>query len=113
MISICVYSFELFSQVSNVAHGPLVFIAVLFVHVNYALFLSISNILHVKFLPCLVEIGPVVHVYFVNVFSLFRNYLPLEKGGILHLNKFKCPTPKDALFQVWLNLVQLFLKRRF
>ena len=22
---------------------------------------------------------------FVNVFSLFRNYLPLEKGGVLHL----------------------------
>ena len=24
---------------------------------------------------------------FVNVFFLFRNYLPLEKGGALHLNK--------------------------
>ena len=24
---------------------------------------------------------------FVNVFSLFRNYLPVEKGGALHLNK--------------------------
>ena len=24
---------------------------------------------------------------FVNVFSLFRNYLPLKKGGALHLNK--------------------------
>ena len=23
---------------------------------------------------------------FVNVFLLFRNYLPLEKGGALHLN---------------------------
>ena len=34
---------------------------------------------------------------FVNVFSLFRNYLPLEKGGALHLNKLEFPSPKDAL----------------
>ena len=27
--------------------------------------------------------------YFVNVFSLFRNYLPLEKGRALYLNKLK------------------------
>ena len=38
---------------------------------------------------------------FVNVFSLFRNYLPLEKGGALHLNKLESPSPKDALCQVW------------
>ena len=31
---------------------------------------------------------------------LFRNYLPLEKGGALHLNKFDSPLPKDALCQV-------------
>ena len=37
---------------------------------------------------------------FVNVFSLFRNYLPLEKGGALHLNKLESPLPKDALCQV-------------
>ena len=43
---------------------------------------------------------------FVNVFSLFRNYLPLEKGGALHLNKLECPSPKDAtcMCQVWLKL---------
>ena len=41
---------------------------------------------------------------FDNVFSLFRNYLPLEKGGALHLNKFESPSPKDALCQVWLKL---------
>ena len=34
---------------------------------------------------------------FINVFSLFRNYLPLEKGGALHLNKLEFPSPKDAL----------------
>ena len=34
---------------------------------------------------------------FVNVFSLFLNYLPLEKGMTLHLNIFKFPSPKNAL----------------
>ena len=29
----------------------------------------------------------------VNVFSLFRNYLPLELGGALHLNKLESPSP--------------------
>ena len=33
---------------------------------------------------------------FVNIFSLFLNYLPLEKGGALHLNKLESPSPKDA-----------------
>ena len=42
--------------------------------------------------------------YFVNVFSLFRNYLPLENGIALHLNKLESPSPKDALCQVWLKL---------
>ena len=41
---------------------------------------------------------------FVNVFSLIRNYLPLEKGGALHLNKLESPSPKDALCQVGLKL---------
>ena len=52
-------------------------------------------------------------LHFVNVFWLFRNYLPLEKGGALHLNKFESPSPKDALCQVWLKLAQWFLRRRF
>ena len=50
---------------------------------------------------------------FINVFSLFRNYLPLEKGGALHLNKFESPSPKDALCQVWLKLAQWFWRRRW
>ena len=50
---------------------------------------------------------------FVNVFSLFHYYLPLEKGGALHLNKLESPSPKDALCQVWLKLDQLFWRRRF
>ena len=50
---------------------------------------------------------------FVNVFSLFRNYFPLEKGGVLHLNNLESPLPKDALCQVWLNLALWFWRRRF
>ena len=50
---------------------------------------------------------------FFNVFSLFRNYLPLEKGGGLHLNKLESHSPKDALCQVWLKLAQWFWRRRF
>ena len=50
---------------------------------------------------------------FINVFTLFRNYLPLEKGGALHLNKPESPSPKNALCQVWLKLAQWFWKRRF
>ena len=57
----------------------------------------------------LVEIGPVVieKIFkFVNVFSLFRNNLPLEKGGALHLKKLESPFPKETLCQVWLKLTQ-------
>ena len=52
-------------------------------------------------------------LYFVNVFSLFCNYLPLEKGRVLHLNKLESPSPKDALCQVWLKMAQWFWRRRF
>ena len=40
---------------------------------------------------------------FVNVFSLFCNNLPLQKGGALHLYKLESPSPKDALCHVWLK----------
>ena len=50
---------------------------------------------------------------FDNVFSLFRNYLPLEKGGALHLKKLESPSPKDALCQVWLKFAQWFWRKRF
>ena len=59
----------------------------------------------------------------VNVFSLFRNYLPLEKGGVLHLNlnppralclnKLESSSPQDAFCQVWLKLAQWYCRRRF
>ena len=51
--------------------------------------------------------------YFVDVFSLFHNYLPLEKGGAPHLNKLESLLPQDALCQVWLKLAQRFWRRRF
>ena len=50
---------------------------------------------------------------FVNIFLLFRYYLPLEKGVALHLNKLESPSPKDALCQVWMKLTQWFLRGRF
>ena len=46
-------------------------------------------------------------------FSLFHNYLPLDKGRALHLNKLESPPPKDALCQVWLKLAQWFWRKRF
>ena len=52
----------------------------------------------------LVEIGPVFLEKFINIFLLFCNYLPLEKGTALYLNKFKSPSPMDTLCQVWLKL---------
>ena len=54
------------------------------------------------FVPNLVEIGLValekkIFKNFVNVFSLFCNYPPLEKGRALQLNKLEFPSTKDAL----------------
>ena len=43
---------------------------------------------------------------FVNVFSLLRYNLPLEKSGVFHFNKLEFPLPKDVLCQIWLKLVQ-------
>ena len=40
----------------------------------------------------------------------FRNFLPLEKSGALHLNKLESPSPRDTLCQVWLKLAQWFLR---
>ena len=49
----------------------------------------------------------------LNVFSLFRNYLPLKKGGALHLNRLEFLLSKNALCQVWLKLTQWFWRKRF
>ena len=47
-------------------------------------------------------------INFVNVFLLFSNYMPLEKGKALHMNKNESPLPKYALCQVWLALEKKF-----
>ena len=56
----------------------------------------------------LVEIGPEVFeknilLNLVDVFSVFRNYLPLEEGVAIHLNKPESTSPNDALCEVWLK----------
>ena len=61
--------------------------------------------------PFHTRIGPVVvdirrFLKFVNVFLLFRYYLPFEKSVALHLNKLESLSPKDALCQVWLKLAR-------
>ena len=53
--------------------------------------------------PGLVEIGPVVLEK-----KIFKG-----QGRALHLYKLESPLHKDALCQVWLKLVQWFLRRRF
>ena len=47
----------------------------------------------------------------VSVFLVFRYYLPLERGYPLHLNRFKSPSTKDDLCQVWLKFAQWFWRR--
>ena len=56
--------------------------------------------------------GKEIFFTFVNVFTQFSNYLPLEKGGALHLNKLESPSPKDTLCQVP-RLAQWFWRRRW
>ena len=69
------------------------------------------------FVLSLVEIGPVVvqkiFLNFVNVFLLFRNYLPLEKSVVLHLNTL--PFNQRLLFLVpsLVESVKWFWRRRF
>ena len=69
------------------------------------------------FVLSIVEIGRQVLerkiLKFVNVFSLFHYYLPLEKGRALHLKKHELPSPKDTLCQVWLKLAHFFWRRFF
>jgi hypothetical protein len=48
-----------------------------------------------------------------SVFSLFRYYLPLEKGYPHRLNKVESLLPMNDLYQVRLKLAQWFWQRRF
>ena len=67
------------------------------------------------FVLSLVEIGTVglekKILNFINVFSLFRYYLPLEKSVAFHLNIIEFPSPKHVSCQVWLKLIQWFWRR--
>ena len=70
------------------------------------------------FVPSLVEMVPVVLdkkicFNFVNVFSLFLNYLSLNMYmcEAFHLNKLESTSPKDALCQVLLILAPWFWRR--
>ena len=67
------------------------------------------NPIHLRMLCA--EIGPVVlekkiFKFRQCFFSLFRNYLPLEKGMALNLKKLESTLPKNALCQVWWKLAQ-------
>ena len=48
---------------------------------------------------------------YVNALSLFRNYLPLEMGKVLHLNKLEFPSPKDALTKAVAQFISEFASR--
>ena len=50
---------------------------------------------------------------FTNVFLLFGNYLPLERGKALQLNKLESSSLKEAMCQDWLKLVRGLEKKIF
>ena len=66
--------------------------------------------------PSMVEIVPVVLKK--SILKISSRYLtilynpPLKKEVALHLKKFESSLPKNALFQVWLQLAQWFWSRR-
>ena len=60
------------------------------------------------FVPSLVEFGPVVlekYLNFVNVFSLFSNYLPLEKGVTLLFEQIWIPLTQECFVP---SLIEIF-----
>jgi hypothetical protein len=60
------------------------------------------------FLPGLIEIGLLVKrrkfLKILSVFLLFRYYIPLVKGILLHLNNLESSLPNGDLCQAWLKL---------
>ena len=69
------------------------------------------------FVPSLLEIGKWFwrrrFLNLGNVFLLFFNYLPLEKGVVLHLYKLEPPSPKDVSCEVRLKLAQRSCRKRW
>jgi hypothetical protein len=49
----------------------------------------------------------------IFTFFTFLRLSPLWREPDPLLNKLKFPSPKDSLYQVWLNLASWFWKRRF
>ena len=60
-----------------------------------------------------VEIGSLLLEKKILLFPLFRNYLPMEKGGALHLNKVESPSSKDDWCQVSVNCPSRFEEEYF
>jgi hypothetical protein len=46
-------------------------------------------------------------------FLHFCDYIPLQEDVAHNLNKHESPSPKDNLYQVWLNLARWFWRRIF
>jgi hypothetical protein len=68
------------------------------------------------FMPSLVKIGPadLEKIFkWPHPFWHFWDYLPLEEDLTLYLNKLEFLSPKDNVYQVWLNLVRWFWRRFF
>ena len=74
------------------------------------------NSLHSRLFCARVEIGVIVlekNIFnFISIFSLFRNYLPLDKDVALPFNKLVFSLPKDAVCLVRLKLTLWFLRNR-
>ena len=49
----------------------------------------------------------------IYILAIFSYYLPLEKDGTHHLDRFDSLVPKDHLCQVWLKLALWFWRRRW
>ena len=93
--------------------GQLVVEKIFFFWNSVDLFILFRNYLPLVKSPLPMEAMCQVWLKFTQWFSLFPNYLPLEEDETLHLNKFDFPSPKDALCQVWLKLGQWLMRRRF
>jgi hypothetical protein len=68
------------------------------------------------FKPSLIKIGPVVLEKIFKWPHLIITFLwlsPLRRGPGPYLNKHEFPSPKDNVYQVWLNLACWFWRRRF
>ena len=61
-------------------------------------------------MPSLVEIGPVVLEE--KIFIIFINYLPLEKGVVLHLYKLKSPFTQGCFVPSFVEIGTVVLEKK-